>query len=95
MSETVQVFLVLVVFVLIGAGITYAVTNFDIPDYPLPASTATVAEDKPLTKTRCDFTGWGGASIIEEEAANGYRFDGRVNTFFCGEGGLSFHLEEK
>lgn len=50
--------------------------------------------EKPFTKTRCDFTGFFASSIIEEEAKNGYRFDGRVNTPFCGEGGLSFSLRQ-
>jgi len=56
---------------------------------------APVVEEKPQTKTRCDFTGFMASSIIDEESKNGYRFDGRVNTFLCGENGLSFHLEDQ
>lgn len=50
-------------------------------------------EEKPLTKTRCDWTGWASSSIIEEESANGYRFTGRYVGPFC-ENNLAFELRE-
>ena len=61
---------------------------------PAPAYVAPVVEEKPLTKTRCDITGWASSSIIEEEAANGYRFTGRMTQILC-ENSLSFELKEQ
>lgn len=58
------------------------------------SATPTAPAEKPQTKTRCDFTGWGSASIIEEEAANGYLFTGRVMGIFC-ENSLAFELKEQ
>lgn len=57
------------------------------------APVETTSGEKPLTKTRCLFTSLNTNSIIEEEAANGYRFTGRVSTFFCDEA-LAFELRE-
>lgn len=85
---------IIVVALFVGFVIWLGVAKPDLgsgQSYTPPAQTAPA--EKPLTKTRCDFTGWGSASIIEEEAANGYRFTGRVIGIFC-ENSLAFELKE-
>jgi hypothetical protein len=77
------------------ALVVHAASLIDWNAYNSYEPPVSVVEDvKPYTKTRCDITGLLSPTIIEEEAANGYQFDGRVTTFLCGDSGLSFHLKE-
>jgi hypothetical protein len=57
--------------------------------YIAPSEPAT----KPITKTRCDYTGFMAPSMIEEEAQQGYFYTGRVATFLC-EDAMVFQLRE-
>lgn len=53
-----------------------------------------VVQEKPLTKQVCDWTGWGSAEIIKEQAEQGYVYTGRSNSFWCGDDMLNFQLKE-
>jgi hypothetical protein len=77
------------IVVTLGGLLWYAAT---LPTHVAPVNAT--SEQKPLTKTRCDFTGMLAPQIIEEERSNGYVFTGRINTLLCGESGLSFNLEQ-
>lgn len=94
MSEDVKSWTALAIFILLLCGFGYVLANQDryLPQVPTPIA---APEQKPATKTRCDITGFMASSIIAEEKANGYRFDGRVSTLLCGNGGLSFSLERQ
>ena len=50
-------------------------------------------EVKPLTKQVCDWFGWDSASIIEEQAQQGYVYTGRSDSFWC-KNALNFQLKE-
>lgn len=83
---------ILLIFAVAG-GVIWALCQ--VPYTPQGNYSQSSPEQKPFTKTRCDFTGVLASSIIAEERKNGYRFDGRVSTFLCGENGLSFSLIEE
>jgi len=82
---------VIIIIVVFGVVALMAVSLNNLLITPYTPATADI---KPVTKTRCDLTGLMASSIIADEAANGYRFNGRVSTFLCGDNGLSFSLEK-
>lgn len=80
----------LILIVVVGIVISLIVMAASLAD-----SVGTQEQEvAPITKTRCDYTGWQTPSIIDEEAEKGYQFTGRVNTIICGDGGLSFQRKQ-
>lgn len=48
-----------------------------------PSEVTKNEEEKPLTKQVCDYFGYSSASIIREQAEQGYVFTGKTRGFFC------------
>lgn len=92
----VELLIVIVIVGILGTLVFITVKGIQSGDFEgAAAPTTSTPEEKPFTKTRCDFTGFQSSSIIQDEATKGYRFTGRISTPLCGENGLSFELKEQ